>query len=100
MAQASRIMSCRSWPCRAFLVVALPYAIGGASAGPNLDLPHLVAGAGHALLLLAVGIAPVAAIAVVIAVNNGRFAEGERRASVLGAALASSILLLLLGLVS
>ncbi len=101
MIQARRMMSFRqSWPCRALLVGALLYAIGGASAGAKLDLPHLVTGAGHALLLLAVGVAPVAAVGLVIAANRGRFAEGERHLSILGACLASLILLALLRLVS
>ncbi len=97
MIQARRMMSFRqSWPCRALLVAALLYAIGGASARPSLDLSHLATGAGHALRLLAVGIAPVAAIAVVLAVERDRLSQRERRASVLGASLASLILLALL----
>ncbi len=99
MAQASRMMSFRkTWQCRAVLFGALLYTLGGAAAGRNIGVSHLLTGAEHALLLLGVGIAPVAA-AIVISVSCGRFAEGERRASVLAAGLASLILLPLLHLV-
>ncbi len=78
---------------------ALIYATAGATEVWRISSFHLVVGAEHALALLAAGLAPLAVIALFLALNRGKLGAGERRACFVGAALTSLILLPLLRLV-